>query len=200
MGIDNGAGTYNLDLPVDYNFAVATQSGENGGNFGHAVLLGPDPLAGGTLELAIDEINNGSRAHTTEEVDYIAFAASKITLEKVVINDDGGTAIDTDFTLTADGSLTIDVGTGAGSTPTQISKFGVEGDEHITHKVVHPDTYTLSETELPDYEASDWSCVGGTLVGDEVTLEPGEKAECTITNDDIPATLTIVKTLSLIHI
>ena len=76
-----------------------------------------------------------------------------------------------------------------------ISKFGVEGDAHVTHVVMHPDTYTLSEIELAGYTASDWVCTDGTLAGDELTLEPGDDAVCTITNNDIPATLTLVKTI-----
>ena len=43
------------------------------------------------------------------------------------------------------------------------------------------------------YAASAWSCVGGTLSGSTVTLALAESATCTIVNDDIPATLTLVK-------
>ena len=40
-----------------------------------------------------------------------------------------------------------------------------------------------------------WSCVGGTQTGSSVALALGESATCTITNDDQPAHLTLVKNL-----
>ena len=43
------------------------------------------------------------------------------------------------------------------------------------------------------YAASAWSCVGGTQTGASVALALGESATCTIVNDDIAASLTLVK-------
>lgn len=48
-------------------------------------------------------------------------------------------------------------------------------------------TYTLSETTLTGYAAGSWSCVkeGGTPVtGSSITLASGQRATCTINNDD----------------
>jgi len=45
--------------------------------------------------------------------------------------------------------------------------------------------------------AGDWSCDGGTLVGDTVTLAEGEtNVTCTIVNDDVAPTLKLVKTVT----
>ena len=106
---------------------------------------------------------------------------SLLTLVKVVINDNGGTAQPSDWTLTADG-------------PTRIS--GVTGDASITDAPVSPGLYTVSETEVPEYVATDFNCEGGTQDGDTVTLAPGESATCTVTNDDVEAEITILKSSS----
>ena len=108
--------------------------------------------------------------------------STHLTLEKVVVNDHGGTAVDTDWTLSASG-------------PTPIS--GSEGDSAVTNAVVTPGTYDLSESGGPaTYDASAWVCTGGTQVdGDTVTVAAGEDAVCTITNDDQPGTLIVEKVL-----
>jgi len=106
----------------------------------------------------------------------------QLTLVKEVVNDNGGTAADTDWTLSA---------AGAGTDPTDLSgTTGVSSGE--TFKA---DTYTLSESGGPDgYDDSDWVCEGdGTQSGAQITLGLGEVATCTITNDDIPPSLTLVK-------
>ncbi len=93
-----------------------------------------------------------------------------LTLVKQVVNDDGGTATPSDFTLSAVGPDTL---SGAG---------GADGD-------VTAGTYTLSETNATGYTASAWVCTGtGTQSGASITLGPGESATCTITNDDDPVT------------
>ena len=102
----------------------------------------------------------------------------QLTLVKQVVNDDGGTAVATDWTLTATG-------------PTRVS--GPSGEPAVTAVPVSAGAYVLSESTTPGYAASAWSCVGGTLAGASVTLALAESATCTITNDDVPATLTLVK-------
>ena len=58
-------------------------------------------------------------------------------------------------------------------------------------------SYDLSENGGPDgYSASDWVCVGGTQDdSDTIMLALDETATCTISNDDISPTLTVVKTI-----
>ena len=101
-----------------------------------------------------------------------------LTLVKQVVNDDGGTAVATDWTLSATG-------------PTPIS--GASGSAAVTAAPVDAGTYALSESGPVGYAASAWSCVGGTQTGSSLALALGESATCTIVNDDIPATLTLVK-------
>ena len=83
-----------------------------------------------------------------------------LTLVKEVINDNGGTAVASDWTLTA-----------AGYDP------------------VSPDagTYDLSESGPSGYSASDWVCVGGNQTdADTVNVGLGDDVTCTITNTFTP--------------
>ena len=105
---------------------------------------------------------------------------ARLTLVKQVVNDHGGTALATAWTLTADG-------------PTP-GVTGAVGDPSVTDAPVSAGAYDLSESAGPaGYTASDWSCVGGSLSGATVTVALGEAATCTISNDDSPATLTLTK-------
>ena len=170
-------------LATDHTVAVLTQAGEDGGNGSWAVLYTDDSVPNGAVTLQVDEEvfeGDTTRRHTNEPVYYWAFAAAEVTLEKVVINDDSGVALNTDFTLSATG---VDFITGA------------HGDDSITDQPVHPGTYTLSEINIPGYVASAWSCVGGTVsAAGEISLVSGDNVVCTIANDDVAvATLTLLK-------
>jgi hypothetical protein len=102
--------------------------------------------------------------------------AGSLTLVKKVVNDHGGTATASAWTLTADGP-TMDLTGQGGASAT-----------------VPPGTYALSESTGPaGYTASSWSCVGGSLTGSNVTVALGQSVTCTITNDDQPASLTLIK-------
>jgi len=52
----------------------------------------------------------------------------------------------------------------------------------------------LSESGGPaGYTASAWVCVGGSQVGNQITVGLGESATCTVTNDDQPGTIIVKK-------
>jgi len=93
----------------------------------------------------------------------------KLTVTKVVTNDNGGTKVIADFPLFVDA--------------TSVTSGAQNGFD--------ADTYIVSETQQTGYAA--------TISGDcdpttgSVTLSVGDVKACTITNDDIPAKLTIVK-------
>jgi hypothetical protein len=105
-----------------------------------------------------------------------------LTLLKTVINNDGGTALDTAWTLAAVG-------------PTNIS--GAEGSGAVTNAAINAGAYTLSESGGPTgYTASTYSCVnngGAPVISNNITLAPGDNATCTITNDDQAAHLVVIK-------
>ncbi|MBO3086605.1 DUF7927 domain-containing protein [Cellulomonas fengjieae] len=103
-----------------------------------------------------------------------------LTLVKEVVNDGGGTAEVTDWTLVADG-------------PTP-GISGQTGSAAVTGVDVSAGSYTLSEADGPSgYSASPWTCTGGTVTGDIVTVANGEEVTCTITNRFQPPLLTLVK-------
>ncbi len=106
--------------------------------------------------------------------------APKLTLVKIVDNgaNPGGTAVPTDWTLTATGPTGFSGLTGVMSDATFVAG-----------------SYDLSETGPAGYVASDWVCVGGTQNADTITLGLGQEATCTITNT-AKGMVTVIKTSS----
>ncbi|NIN70158.1 MAG: hypothetical protein GTO63_36875, partial [Anaerolineae bacterium] len=95
-----------------------------------------------------------------------------LTLVKTVVNDDGGTAVAADFQAYIDGSPV---------------------DWNVAYEVEPNVQHTASEDVVLGYSASVW---GTDCAADgTVTLLPGDNKTCTITNDDIAPTLTLVKTV-----
>lgn len=179
----NSGDSYGLSR--HHTMAVLSQAAEDGGNGSWAVLYGNTPLTSTAMGLAVDEeiaAGDSSRNHTNERVYYWAFAGAEITLVKNLINNDGGTALITDFVLTAAGPDTI---------------AGVSGTSAVTKAVVQPGTYLISETTMPGYTAGAWVCTGATNVsGNKIELLGGDHAVCTITNDDVQfSTLTLQKSI-----
>lgn len=100
---------------------------------------------------------------------------ARLTLVKRVVNDDGGSALPSAWTLTASG-------------PTLLR--GATGTPAVTAVVVTPGTYALTESEgPPGYTQSGWSCTDAgsspvTLTSGSVTLDALDDVTCTVTNDD----------------
>ena len=121
---------------------------------------------GGTVTL--DEGENISCTMTNDDI------APTITLTKDVINDDGGDAVADDFALTVGGA-------------------GVQSG--VAVEVAANTPIALDETLVSGYDfvsiSGDAQCP--TALGGTVTLDEGENISCTITNDDITPTLTVVK-------
>jgi hypothetical protein len=132
----------------------------------------------GTLVGATVSLANGEVATCTINNDD---DAAIMTLVKTVSNDNGGSAQETDWALSATG-------------PSNIS--GASGDAAITAVPVSAGVYTLAEANGPaGYIAGNWSCTAGVLIGDQLTLALGETTTCTINNDDNPPGLTLRKTV-----
>ncbi|AKM82870.1 hypothetical protein A2422_02770 [Candidatus Woesebacteria bacterium RIFOXYC1_FULL_31_51] len=110
-----------------------------------------------------------------------AIDTATLTLEKVVNNNSGGTKEPSDWELSAiydSNSLKVQ-----GNGPS------------ITGKILANKQYSLSESGPVGYSASSWSCTGGNLVNDNLTLSANSNVTCTITNDDQSATLIVKKVL-----
>ena len=102
-----------------------------------------------------------------------------LTLNKVVVNDNGGSSTIADFILTATSSVGgVDVISGPDSSDDP--EVGISADVPVS------ESYVLSESGPTGYDASPWVCSAGTLDGDTLTLAAGDVANCTITNDDTP--------------
>ena len=109
--------------------------------------------------------------------------APTLKLVKNVTKDNGGTAVAGDWDLTATGD----------------SGFTDAGNSTIFHTVKAGVEYTLSESTVTGYSAGSWSCDGGTLNADKLTLGLNQNVTCQITNNDTPPSLTLVKTVSNTH-
>ena len=158
-GVAVSAGAYDL-----------TESGGPGGYTPSAWTCTGGTVAGITVTVP----NGGDVTCTITNDDQ----PGSLTLVKVVENDNGGSAVATDWTLSADG-------------PTPLA--GTTGSEAVTDASVDAGDYDLSESGPGGYTASDWSCTGATVTGATVAVPNGGDVTCTITNNDQPATLTLVK-------
>jgi len=98
-----------------------------------------------------------------------------LTLQKQMGNPAGPSTANS-FTLTASG-------------PTPLSGAG-----GVAATTVDVGQYMLSETGPAGYNASAWSCSGGTLAGSQLTLANNQNVICTITNTHREADLRITKT------
>jgi hypothetical protein len=76
---------------------------------------------------------------------------------------------------------------------------GLAGQRAVRKEQLDPGDYVLTEDGPGGYDSLGWTCDGGTLVGDVLTLADGDRVTCTLTNDDRPgarppdALLTLVK-------
>lgn len=128
-------------------------------------------------------------------------AIPRLRLNKEVVNDNGGTAAVTQWTLYATGQSGQPTNL-AGPSPLDSAALGT---------AFQPDTYTLSEAFLDfepgaptGYAAGPWQCVQ-TASGEPVVVSPdskvvvgyGDGITCAITNDDIQPKLTLLKTMNI---
>lgn len=101
---------------------------------------------------------------------------STLKVIKHVINDDGGTKVAGDFSVSV-----------SATNPNPSTFTGLESPGQTV--TIDPGEYSVTENEHTGYKATYSSgCLG--------TLLPGESATCTITNDDIAPTLTLVKSVT----
>ncbi|MCR2802229.1 SpaA isopeptide-forming pilin-related protein [Microbacterium sp. zg-Y818] len=133
-------------------------------------------VADPTLTLALDE--DVTCTFVNDDV------PGTLTLLKQVVNDDGGTAVPTDWNQ----ALTAQP---AGGT-------AIAFDHDVSQQVTAGE-YTLAESGGPEgYEWTALTCSTGstTLESPAVTVANGEEVICSFTNDDVAPTLTLVKTVT----
>lgn len=100
---------------------------------------------------------------------------AKLTVIKHVFDNNGGTKTAGDFTITINGVTAIGGNTFAGS------------EAGVTKTITSFGAFSVTESSVPGYALTSASvdCAG--------TIAPGQEKVCLLTNDDIPATLTVVK-------
>jgi hypothetical protein len=179
-GTNDLSGTTSVDsdgtLQVD-TFALS----ESGGPAGYSASAWS--CTGGSQSGSNITVGIGQSATCTITNNDIA---PQLTLDKIIVNDNGGTRSESNWTLTANGGTAGTLfGPGAvGNTDVQSTASFKAG------------TYALSESGPGGYNASAWSCVkngGAAVSGSSLTLALGDTATCTITNNDQPGTIVIIK-------
>lgn len=178
---------YNLDNRGGTSDVTITETSKNGYELlgGNCVITPLGGNAGAPTTFATNGWSiNDLPDRATVDCD-VYNRASFLTLEKKVVNDDGGKADPGDFTLAADGSGTA------------FDFSGNSGTAAATSVVIAGD-YTLSETQLAHYaQVGAWTCEGFNVSGgDTVSVPIGASVLCQVTNDDIEPTLTLVKSVN----
>jgi uncharacterized repeat protein (TIGR01451 family) len=203
---DNGGDKLATDFTLLVNGIEQTDARKGGGDVADSSVtyLVPDTDAGVTYTLSEEEMDGYAQTSlvcvdrdTDEQVSHpVTLAlgqkvectitngdiAPTLTLVKNVTNDNGGTAAADDWALTA--------------APADNQYQTISGDGTATGDAQAGVSYGLSEAGPDGYAASNWNCDGGTLVGSDITLEVGDTVTCSITNDDIPPRLTIIKVVT----
>src|SRR5439155_163998 len=109
---------------------------------------------------------------------------------KRVVNDNGGTATVSAFGVNSTaGALTFGAGTADGANTLAYASQVIS---------VNAGSYTLRENDIAGYTEGTWSCTGATpsnttITAGAVTVPNGVAVVCTITNDDQPGSLKIIK-------
>ncbi len=96
--------------------------------------------------------------------------APTVTISKTVVKNNGGGAVEDDFSFFLDGVVEL---------------------FHNIATTITAGSYLVSESPFFGYTASVWS--GDCASNGSITLTPGQAAVCTITNDDQPAILKVYK-------
>jgi len=121
--------------------------------------------------LAVGALPFGGGVTASSAYQY-EYDQATLVVVKHVVNDGGGTAAASDFTISVNQAATV----GPSSFP---------GSETGTQVVVTPGSYTISESGPAGYLGSYSSGCSGTIVA-------GATVTCTITNNDINAPLSLV--------
>ncbi len=183
--IDNGGTKVVSDFPLFVDGNPVTSGTQNTSTVGdHVVTETGDPNYAASFSGDCD--TNGNVTLNAGDVKACTITnndnAPSLTLNKVVANDNGGSAIESAWTLSASGPTGF---SGPGPSVSNGASFDAG-------------TYNLSEAGGPaGYSASGWVCVGVTQDdSDTVTLGLGQSATCTITNNDNAPSLTLNKVVA----
>ena len=163
-------GATSVTSGVQTSFNAATYTISETVDVGYAATFSGDCAADGTITLVPADVKTCTIANN--DISPI------LEVAKHMVNDNGGTALASDFTL--------DV---AGPSPLTTS-FSVTGSETAILHYVDVGTYIVTETGPAGYELS-YTFLGNCDTAGNVSLGLGETKNCTLTNDDISPQLTV---------
>ncbi len=172
---DNGGTKAVADFPLFVDGGSVTSGVQNSFNAGshtvsetgdaaYTATISGDCAADGTVTLGVGDV----KACTITNDDI----APGLTVIKNVINDNGGTATASQFTMSV--------------TATNPNPASFPGDETGTVVTLDAGSYSVGETGPAGYAATYSAGCSGTLAA-------GGSAVCTVTNDDIAPKLTVTK-------
>lgn len=129
-----------------------------------------------TISQAVPYTVNLVPGANTFEITNTVTCETKLTLVKSLTNNNGGTSVVADWTLTATGPT-------AGVT-------GKTTQTAVTNRPVVPGAYALSEAGVAGYTPQEWTCASAAgnvpVTNASVTVPMGASVTCTIVNDDKP--------------
>ncbi len=184
MSLVNGAQACNVFWKVGTSATFGTTS-----DFKGTIMADQSITDAGTSTVVGRLLASVAHVTLNNTVITVPTCAPSLTLQKALTTDNGGTALNTDWTLTA---------TGASGSPTNLSgTTPVVSNTTFSSATFKADTYTLGESGGPSgYTATTYSCAvngGGPVVSNSLTLVGGDTAVCTINNNDNAAHLIVIK-------
>ena len=124
---------------------------------------------------------NGSGNLDSLSCSLVEVKSITLTLSKNLVNDNGGTAAASDWTLEAN--------TAGGAAE-------LSGTTGVTSSALTAGSYELSESGPAGYTQTRLDCNSGVLTGATLTLASGDNVTCTFYNDDQPVSLSLVKVVN----
>jgi uncharacterized repeat protein (TIGR01451 family) len=150
---------------------------ESDGPKGYTATISGDCAADGTITLAPGD----DKTCTITNDDQEPPATATLHVVKHVVNDDGGTAVAGDWSMHVR----------SGAPPSDVPGSPFPGSETWTSMTLQAEIYDVSESGGPPGYAATFS--GDCTASGRVTLQPGDDKTCTVTNDDVAPTLTVIK-------
>jgi hypothetical protein len=166
-GVPVSGARVNFDAlkPNGINHIVRIATTDNNGDASVSFVSGTGPSSIGTYQLTTTATSGGAtaRAYASFVVQSVAPQPATLIISKIVVNDDGGSKVASDFSFSVNGGTPV--------------AFEADGNNALS---VPAGAYTITEPATAGYNASLSNCSG-------VVLAAGGSATCTITNNDSPA-------------
>ena len=163
--------------PNDINHVRLSANTDSDGYARTSFVSGTGPSSIGTYQLTATATSTGvtTSANTTFAVQSQAPQPATLTVTKVVLNNNGGSKVASDFGFSVNGGTPV--------------AFEADGSNAVS---VPAGTYTVTEPAVADYTASLANCSG-------IVLAAGDSATCSITNTDAPSFTATVGTSKAVY-